>query len=368
MFIYDSEYLSSVQKQEKEVEKYLVANWAKLFPFLKLIKSQYAFPPDLKVRLSKKTSGIVDILCFNELNNRFVVVEIKATKEDDSVLGQATDYSEAITNSFDRIHDHINHNLNIKLPEKKIFDRKVDIIVMVTSLDEDLIKKKFNVYRNPPIYVSYQFYKNSFENKEIFVFKTYSENQAFQESMNRVFESGVISKSRLDSRARLESYDDSSIKSTLRSAKPKNLRIVSEKQQYDGFDLKSTLKADSVRQNSQNRNNHIVNNAIQFPLVTDAKYRPDRNFRGFEVVVKIRRQDALKCYFSEVVGFDLGKESRLEVSEFRKYEMFGFMLYRASAASYYIFAKSDQIVSDNIELNFKFKKFRKKYPFFDTYT
>src|SRR5690606_32605889 len=130
MYIFNNSYLEEINKSEKEVQKFLITNWNHLFPFLKLIKSKYKLE-DKIIRIGKKTSGRIDILALNLISNKFVIIEIKVSQEDDKVISQAIDYSISIEENIDSIYLDIKNKKLAEIPDRNIIKSTVDVIIMV---------------------------------------------------------------------------------------------------------------------------------------------------------------------------------------------------------------------------------------------
>lgn len=346
MYHFDGKYLSEIDKLEKEVERYLISNWNRLFPFLKLIKAQYKLP-DKAARISRKTSGIIDILAYNSHLKRFVVVEIKTSQEDDKVIGQATDYAESITNNFDSIYLDVLSNGYLEIPNRDSIDKTVDVIIIVKGVDQDLIQKKFKVLKNPPIYISYKFLKNHNSNQELFVFDLYTHESEFSHYIE----------------SSLSEFDLERTSSKRQSKSRKEEGIPKS----EDWKFAAELKSKSKEVNSNPKSKNI--DSTQFPQIEfpDAKSRfnPNKKFKGYTVVYNIRRKTHLFEYFKNVIGLELQEIYKLKYSEFIEYEDLGFVIYRAATASYYIFAKSNLITSNNSKLNQRFTKFKKSFSNYD---
>ena len=93
----NKEVLNTVDnKTEKDLQKFICANWKTLFSGYTFIKDEFPLKGDVH-GLGKK--GRIDILAYNPITKRFVIFELKQDYND-SVMVQATNYSCYVERSF----------------------------------------------------------------------------------------------------------------------------------------------------------------------------------------------------------------------------------------------------------------------------
>lgn len=310
MYIFNNSYLEELNKSEKEVQKFLITNWNQLFPFLKLIKSEYQLE-DKIIRIGKKTSGRIDILALNLISNKFVIIEIKVSQEDDKVISQAIDYSISIEENIDSIYLDIKNKKYAEIPDRNIIKSTVDVIIMVTGVDKNLIEKKFKALKNPPTYISYQFYNNKLQNNELLC-----------------------------------------------------MEIHSQSQEYDNyFKEKPNVKDTSETKHKVLKTNILMKDKIYFPFNPnlESRFYPNKKIKDYEVIYKFRRLYHLEEYLEKVIGFSIDYSFSSESEDILFFDKLGFAIYSSSSTSFYLYAKKNQIILPNEDFNKKYLRFKQKY-------
>ena len=85
-------FLQSLNKSEAELNRFLSENWSNFFPQFTFIKSEFILEGSVR---SKGTSGRIDILAFNPVTKKFIVIELKKDS-DKNIRNQASDYKDFI--------------------------------------------------------------------------------------------------------------------------------------------------------------------------------------------------------------------------------------------------------------------------------
>jgi hypothetical protein len=123
-----------MQPTEKDLQNFILENWANIFPKLTLVKA--AFVLDGNVKSKNDKSGRIDMLAFNPTTNKLVVIELKRDFSK-TILQQSFEYSEFIENNFSATYLQITQKYGISLPNhQQINTQSVEIILVAKSFSE----------------------------------------------------------------------------------------------------------------------------------------------------------------------------------------------------------------------------------------
>jgi hypothetical protein len=129
----NKKFLNQIEKSEKELNKFICANWKDLFPDFTFIATE--FPLKGNVR-SLGTNGRIDILAYNPETKKFIIFELKKDY-DKNITDQAADYRDYVQDNFSDVYLHATQKYEISLPKFTAINQdKVEIV---------LIAKKFSI-------------------------------------------------------------------------------------------------------------------------------------------------------------------------------------------------------------------------------
>ncbi len=136
----NKKFLKSVGKSESELNHFLSDNWKNFFPQFIFIKREFSLDGNVR---SKGTSGRIDILAFNSISKKFVVIELKRDL-DKNIRNQASDYKDFIEDNFADVYLLATQTHNAELPKhKEIAKDSIELILVAKEFnDADIVKAK----------------------------------------------------------------------------------------------------------------------------------------------------------------------------------------------------------------------------------
>lgn len=129
----DKNKCSEADLQEKELNDKLTENWNLIFPDYIFIKSEFILKGDVR---GINKSGRIDILGFNPLTKKFIIIEIKKAY-DKNIRSQAFDYKDFIEDNILLIYTSLPDNIKQKICDFPQIKLDAEII---------LISNNFSVY------------------------------------------------------------------------------------------------------------------------------------------------------------------------------------------------------------------------------
>ncbi len=185
--------LEVIEPKEKDLQNFILANWANIFANLVLIKAEFELEGNVRSKTDK--SGRIDILAFNPITNRLVVIELKRNAHA-NILHQASDYKDFIEDNFSAIYLQITQKHQITLPTSLQMDKNSVELILIAKIfaETDIQKAKKETNQNLITLVKYQafnflatpLYVFDFLNNETVYFKKVTKNGNFTEEFEQI--------------------------------------------------------------------------------------------------------------------------------------------------------------------------------------
>lgn len=143
-------HLTVAEKSEPELNEYITKNWNNLFQHLTFIKSEFLLKGEVT---ATDGSGKVDILAFNTQTKKFVVFELKKSKNR-YIKDQASRYREFIEDNLADIYLDATEICKVNLPaynkiKKASENIEVEMVLIAKAFSTNdlkiLINKKSNI-------------------------------------------------------------------------------------------------------------------------------------------------------------------------------------------------------------------------------
>jgi len=129
----NKKFLKQIQKDEKELNQFLVENWKFVFPNLIFVKNEFQLEGEVR---SRGTAGRIDILAFNPKTRRFVIFELK-NDFDKNVNQQASDYKDFIEDNFSDIYLQTTQKYGINLPRYNEIDAsRIEMVIIAKKFTQ----------------------------------------------------------------------------------------------------------------------------------------------------------------------------------------------------------------------------------------
>lgn len=150
--------LQTINKSEAELNKFLSQNWKTFFPQYVFIKSEFSIQGNVR---SKGTSGRIDILAFNPISKKFVILELKKEK-DKNIRNQVSDYKDFIEDNFSQIYLMSLQKYSAPLPLfEEISQDTIEVIMIAKSYSStDIERVKKSKSKNLTTLIRYLWFEN----------------------------------------------------------------------------------------------------------------------------------------------------------------------------------------------------------------
>jgi len=166
MYIFKSKYLDEFEHSESFLQEYIIKNWKSIFPNFKFIQKEFPLYDNTD---ENKLKYRIDILALNMNTNRFVIIELKKTRQVKYAIPQAIEYYNYFKDNFWSLVNELKINYPRLIP-KDLKLENAHIIIFAKSFSESTINNsQYNVLE--PILCTYRLYKD-IDNELILTYET----------------------------------------------------------------------------------------------------------------------------------------------------------------------------------------------------
>jgi len=157
MKIYSAKYDKFIdtikQRNEKELQKFLINKWERFFPHLQFIKTEFYIKQS--ARSENDRYGRIDILAFNPKSSCFVIFELKRDRGK-NIIHQAADYAGAFLKYIETADFYKSIKEFPQLPEYESINKKeIELILIDTFFSEINIENAKNSSQNKITLIKY---------------------------------------------------------------------------------------------------------------------------------------------------------------------------------------------------------------------